>query len=60
MKDGGILRGYITDEMMLRFFSYISDDMLYENQKEWQEKMNNEYLRWVNDGVFGSFGVKDI
>jgi hypothetical protein len=60
MKDGGILRGYITDEMMLRFFSYISDDMLHENQKEWQEKMNNEYLRWVNDGVFGSFGVKDI
>jgi hypothetical protein len=52
MKDGGILRGYMVNEMLLRFFSYVSDKMMYENQKEWQEKMNSEYYHWMNQGKF--------
>lgn len=52
MKDGGILRGYIVDEILLRFFSYVADNMMYESQKEWQEKMNSEYYHWMNQGKF--------
>jgi hypothetical protein len=52
MKDGGILRGYMVDEMLVRFFSYVSDDMLHDDQREWQEEMESEYLRWVNEGYF--------
>ena len=51
MTHGGILRGYIVDEVMIRFFSYISDDMMYEDQKEWQKEMNKEYFEWANKGL---------
>lgn len=51
MTDGGILRGYIVDETLIRFFSYVSDDMMYSDQKEWQDKMNKEYFEWANKGL---------
>lgn len=60
MDGGGILRGYMVNEILLRFFSYVSDDMMYENQKEWQDKMNSEYYHWVNNGTIGTNKVKDI
>jgi hypothetical protein len=60
MSDGGILRGYIVDEVMIRFFSYVSDDMMYDDQKEWQEEMNSEYFKWKSSGMYGSHKIKDI
>lgn len=60
MTDGGMLRGYVVDEIMIRFFSYVSDDMMYEDQKEWQDEMNSEYFKWKNSGMYGSYKVKDI
>lgn len=51
MDGGGILRGYIVNEIMIRFFSYVSDDMLYDDQKEWQKEMNKEYFEWANKGL---------
>ena len=51
MSDGGILRGYMVNEMLIRFFSYVSDDMMYDDQKEWQDEMNSEYFRWLNKGI---------
>ena len=50
MTNGGILRGYIVNEILIRFFSYVSDDMMYDDQKEWQEEINSEYFRWLNQG----------
>jgi hypothetical protein len=41
MSGGGILRGYIVSEMLVRFFSYVSDDMMYDDQKKWQQEMNS-------------------
>lgn len=52
MKGGGILRGYFASDMLIRFFSYISDDMLHESQREWQEEMTKEHFRWKNLGMY--------
>ena len=60
MDGGGILRGYIVSETLIRFFSYVSDDMMYDDQKEWQEEMNSEYFKWKNSGMYGSCKIKDI
>lgn len=57
MAGGGILRGYIVNEMLIRFFSYVSDEMLYEDQKTWQETINKEYFRWLNKGVFDANNI---
>lgn len=50
MTGGGILRGYVVNEMLVRFFSYVSEDMMYKDQKDWQDKINSEYFRWLNQG----------
>jgi hypothetical protein len=60
MSDGGILRGYVVDETLIRFFSYVSDNMMYDDQKEWQEEMNSEYFKWKSSGMYGSQKIKDI
>lgn len=57
MSDGGILRGYVVDGMLIRFFSYVSDDMMYDDQKEWQNEMNSEYFRWLNKGMFAANNI---
>ena len=57
MSDGGILRGYVVDEIMIRFFSYVSDDMMYDDQKEWQNEMNSEYFRWLNKGMLAANNI---
>ena len=57
MAGGGILRGYIVNEVLIRFFSYVSDEMLYEDQKTWQETINKEYFRWLNKGVFDANNI---
>ena len=57
MSDGGILRGYIVDEVLIRFFSYVSDNMMYDDQKEWQDKMNQEYYHWMNQGKLNANNI---
>lgn len=51
MRDGGIMRGQIVTEVLIRFFTYVSEDMLYENQKEWEEKMEHEWRAWIRKGI---------
>lgn len=57
MSGGGILRGYIVSEMLVRFFSYVSDDMMYDDQKKWQQEMNSEYFRWLKQGMFSANNI---
>lgn len=45
MRGGGMLRGQLTHEMMLRFTTYVSPDMMYDNQIEQHERMRSEYFR---------------
>lgn len=49
MYDGGIMRGSFVNEMLLRFFTYISDDMLFDEQREWQQAMHREYYQQYKD-----------
>lgn len=51
MKDGGVLRGQILNNICLRFFTYISDDMLFDNQRETQENMMKEYMQLKREGM---------
>lgn len=60
MDGGGILRGYIVDEILMRFFSYVSDDMMYKDQKKWQDEMNTEYTKWIASNGHGVTKIRDI
>lgn len=44
MCDGGMLRGQIVNEMLLRFTTYVSKDMMFDNQHERQQEMASEYF----------------
>lgn len=54
MSGGGILRGCFVSEGLIRFFSYVSDDMLYEDQSKWQDEMEKEYQRWKRIGMYSA------
>lgn len=43
MKGGGMLRGQIVNEVLVRFLSYVSEDMMFDNQRERQRNMQSEY-----------------
>ena len=45
MKGGGILKGQLTHDLLIRFFTYIGKDMMYDNQLLRQEEMRAEYLK---------------
>lgn len=51
MRGGGLLRGQIVQELLLRFTTYVSQDMLFDNQIEQYEKMQREYYRSRRDGI---------
>jgi hypothetical protein len=51
MKGGGMLRGQIVNDMFLRFFTYISEDMMFDLQKEIQRDMTKEHYQWVRKGL---------
>lgn len=51
MKDGGVLRGQILNNICLRFFTYIFDDMLFDNQRQTQENMMKEYMQLKREGM---------
>lgn len=45
MRGGGMLRGQIVHELMLRISTYVSEDMMFENQLQRQQEMVGEYHR---------------
>lgn len=51
MLGGGMLRGYIVNDLMIRLATYVSDDLLYDNQRERQEEMAREYQDWKRKGI---------
>lgn len=50
LKGGGMLRGQMINAVYVKFFTYVSDDMLYENQRETQEKISKEYYILLHQG----------
>ena len=50
MRGGGLLRGQMISSFLIRFFTYVSKDMMYDNQLERQEEMNKEYWQWKRKG----------
>lgn len=49
---GGMFRGNIVSEMLVRFFTYVADDMMFDSQKERQQQMNRERFRFKKDGIY--------
>lgn len=43
MRGGGMLRGQLVNNMLLRFTTYISDDMMFEGQRERQKAIIKEF-----------------
>lgn len=52
MKDGGMLRGQYVNGCLTRIFTYISEDMMYDNQIERQKEMEREYWQWKRLGLY--------
>lgn len=48
---GGMFRGYIVNDLLVRLTTYVSDDMLYDNQRERQEEMTREHYDWKRRGL---------
>lgn len=51
-KDGGILRGHLMNGVLIRFFTYIGADDLYDSQEERYEEMKKEALQWKVQGKY--------
>lgn len=51
MRGGGMFRGCIVNNLLIRLMTYVADDMMYDNQKERQQEMLNEYLDWKRRGI---------
>lgn len=52
MSDGGMLRGQIVDNFMVRLFTYVGKDDLYEDQQERYDDMMRERAEWLRQGYF--------
>ena len=50
MYGGGMLRGQFINSILIRFYTYVSEDMMYHNQIERQEAMQKEHYRWKREG----------
>jgi hypothetical protein len=50
MNGGGLLRGFIVNEMLIRFNTYIDEDSMFDNQIERQSKMVSEYFKMKRTG----------
>ena len=46
MRKGGMLRGQIINELLIRINTYITEDMMFDNQLERQKEMQSEYFRF--------------
>lgn len=52
MDDGSLMRGHIVNSLLVRFYTYINNDMMFEEQKERSLEMLNEYSEWLRTGKF--------
>lgn len=52
MRGGGMLRGQMVHNLLIRFTTYISEDMMYEDQQKRQSEMQSEYFKLKKDGLF--------
>ena len=52
MSDGGMLRGQIVDSFMVRLFTYVGKDDLYEDQQDRYDDMMRERAEWLRQGYF--------
>lgn len=50
MSGGGMLRGQIVNGMLLRFYTYVSEEMMFDGQLERQDEMFKERLEWERKG----------
>ena len=51
MRGGGMLRGQIVNPVFIRFNTYVSEDMMFDNQYERQVAMQREYFRNKREGI---------
>lgn len=51
MRGGGMFRGYIVNDLLMRLTTYVAADMLYDNQRERQEEMTKEHYKWKRMGL---------
>lgn len=51
MREGGILRGQLVNTMLVRMFTYVGKDDLYENQQERHDEMIRERAEWKAKGL---------
>ena len=51
MREGGMLRGQLVNQMLVRMFTYVSKDDLYENQQERHDEMLRERAEWKAKGL---------
>lgn len=51
MREGGMLRGQLVNPMLVRMFTYVSKDDLYENQQERHDEMMRERAEWKAKGL---------
>ena len=52
MKGGGILRGQFTCPTLIRFFTYISKEKMYDNQEERYAEIAREAWQWRVKGIY--------
>lgn len=50
MREGGMLRGQLVNAMLVRFFTYVSKEDLFENQEERHAEMIRERFEWKAKG----------
>lgn len=46
MRGGGMFRGTVINNLLMRLTTYVSTDIMFENQKERQQEMVSEYYNW--------------
>ena len=52
MNGGGMLRGQLETNNLIRFYTYVDGDMMFDNQIERQDEMRREYYEWLRKGMF--------
>ena len=50
LKGGGMLRGQLTSAIYVKFYTYVSDELLYDNQRRTQEKISQEFYSLLKEG----------
>jgi hypothetical protein len=50
MSGGGLLRGFIVDNLLVRFNTYIDKESMFDNQIERQSEMVSEYYQMKRKG----------